>query len=884
MDRIVFYSGDETGYVVEKDNYKNSFFSEQYTSALKLFKSIYSSRGPVSNIIAFCGDRGEGKTSCMRSFMELLKNETALKTFEPDWSFNVDDIKILDVIDPAFFDKKHNLIELVLGQMYGEITKNVEQDEEYSAKLNQEYDLLKDFQTAKTHLAHLEKEKRELYDPLEELSSLSAGINLEKCLDKLIAAYLKFQNKKKLVLAIDDLDLNMTEGYRMAEQIRKYLNHKSCILLISLKVGQLTEVIANSIAKEVGTSKWESDDLIAMASKYVVKLIPYGNRVLMPSINDLCDVKLQICNRGDALKNPKDLNCVKDEVTRLIFMKTRYLFYNEKGSVSPIVPKNLRSLRLLLGMLLQMEDFESNESHSANKKIFKSYLFDEWTKCLDADDQRFVCGLLDYQDLSGINKYVISHFENSSYRSFVDVSVKETSEYDVSLGQVFRTLSYVGNINTDNEIKKLIFFLRSYYSMKLYELYDVISETEGGLYPLDSSAEEEVVKVDTIFKHVNQLQKLLNGAYFRYAPDELLAPQRVGGTRDLHAINGAKLNELLKVVSGQMEQFADVHYEKDDASDEAKKWSAFKKDFRMCEFFILTTTRSITSKEKDAKKFFDSPNASVPAYMTEYNPNMGYYLFDVMAPFYNIVNIKYAYMKFADIGDIYEYALKHEWSLLRQMMRCAFNNRKDKKILLESEHMDVAIHCLASDAIIRNADVHSAILETMQTNRYKIKETGSTSGLLEKTYSALTKIGMKTYSYSEGKAHEIHFVFLSAIIEFLSEMDDDDEKVFDSIFYVNSVNDAVDLTNLSPEESSWLDNTYSFLAFSHYPLKGNTVIDKLQRNLSPEVKQNLKRGIFQKQINKNKSYSSWDEVKSSLAAIVPQLSEAVSSNGNDEEQ
>lgn len=94
----------------------------------------------------------------------------------------------------------------------------------------------------------------------------------------------------------------------------------------------------------------------------------------------------------------------------------------------------------------------------------------------------------------------------------------------------------------------------------------------------------------------------------------------------------------------------------------------------------------------------------------------------------------------------------------------------------------------------------------------------------------------------------------------------------------------MDLTNLSPEESSWLDNTYSFLAFSHYPLKGNTVIDKLQRNLSPEVKQNLKRGIFQKQINKNKSYSSWDEVKSSLAAIVPQLSEAVSSNGNDEEQ
>lgn len=71
MDRIVFYNGEETGYVVERTNFNNSFFAEQYASALKLFKNIYCSKGPVSNIIAFCGDRGEGKTSCMRSFINF---------------------------------------------------------------------------------------------------------------------------------------------------------------------------------------------------------------------------------------------------------------------------------------------------------------------------------------------------------------------------------------------------------------------------------------------------------------------------------------------------------------------------------------------------------------------------------------------------------------------------------------------------------------------------------------------------------------------------------------------------------------------------------------------------------------------------------------------
>ena len=383
MDRIVFYNGEETGHVLETDCFQDSLFREQYTFALKLFKSIYSSQGPVSNIIAFCGDRGEGKTSCMRSFMELLKKDSELHKFESILPFKADDVEILDVIDPAFFDKKHNLIELVLGQMYGKISGQSIQNADYSAKLNERNNLLRYFQKAKRHLGHLEKEKRELYDELEELDALSAGVKLEECIGLLFEEYLKFQNKKKIVLAIDDLDLNMTEGYKMAEQIRKYLNHKSCILLIGLNVSQLSTVIQNSIAKELKTSPSESPELSVMASKYVMKLIPYGNRVLMPSIGELCNMKLQICRRGDALKELKDLNSVKDEVTRLIFMKTRYLFYNEKGSVSPIVPMNLRSLRLLLGMLMHMEDFEDNKSHSGNKRIFKSYFFNEWTKCLD---------------------------------------------------------------------------------------------------------------------------------------------------------------------------------------------------------------------------------------------------------------------------------------------------------------------------------------------------------------------------------------------------------------------------------------------------------------------------------------------------------------------
>lgn len=804
--------------------------------------------------------------------MKLLSQDSELDNFDKNLPFNASKIELLDVVDPAFFDKKHNLIELVLGQMYGRLTQKALDDEEYSSELSKKQKLFNNFQKAKMCLAHLEKEKKELYDPLEELEALSAGINLQQCLGTLFEEYLKFQGKDKLVLAIDDLDLNMTEGYRMAEQIRKYLNQQSCILLIGLNIGQLTEVIKNSIAKELNVREWEYEDLPTMAMKYVMKLFPYGNRVLMPSINDLCEVKLQICDRGDSLKELNSLNSVKDEVTRLIFRKTRYLFYNEKGNVSPIVPRNLRSLRLLLGMLLQMEDFKDNASHAANKRVFKSYFFREWTKCLAKGDQDFVNGLIEYLDLGGINKYVMVQFPEEIRESGLDdTNGTNISEQDISLGQVLDNLSYVAKRSTSSDEKLLIFFVRSFYSMKLYELYDVISETQNGIYPIASSDDNEVVKVDTLFRNVNQLQKLLNGNYFRYAQNDFLAPRKDGRARDLHAINGKELNDKLKNVCTQLNLYKDADFAEEDNSEEASNWRQFKKDFRECEFFILSTLRSLISKEKeDTTKFFFSPASSLPAYMTDYKSNMGFYLFDVMAPFYNIVNIKYAYKRFAEIGDIYDYALNHEWSLLRSMMSAAYVYKGSPALKDGENYTDVAMHCLISDAVIRNADVHSSIVETMLTNRLKEKETGSTVGLLEKTYNALTKIGMKTYFYSEGKAHEIHFSFLNAIVDFLKETED---EVFEKIFYINKDDVVNEDGELTAEDSQWLDEHFHSEIQAQYPAIGKTIISRIRKFMDDDWKANLPRGYWQGIIDNKKRYQSWTEVKNVIGSKIATLKE-----------
>lgn len=190
-----------------------------------------------------------------------------------------------------------------------------------------------------------------------------------------------------MVISIDDIDLNIKGAYEMVEQIRKYLLSEQCILFVSLHINQLINVVATYLDKEDSPyNRLETED---MATKYVTKLIPLDNRVIMPKTYDFCDKRLQIYKKHEDLAPSTIYNSVKEAVVQLIYNKTRYLFYNSKGGVSPIVPNNLRSLRHLIGLLYNMENFVDNATSEANKHAFKAYFFQTWIYQLDKEDQKF---------------------------------------------------------------------------------------------------------------------------------------------------------------------------------------------------------------------------------------------------------------------------------------------------------------------------------------------------------------------------------------------------------------------------------------------------------------------------------------------------------------
>lgn len=804
MENVKFYKGEETGEVIETKGYKDSIFSDNYKQAFGLLYEIVGSgsNNSKSNIIAFCGDRGEGKSSCMRSFLYAISHKEAFDEIatSKDLPFSYDSFELLDLIDPAFFDKNHNLIELMLGQMFNKL-----QFEENIPNVDKTYErneLMKKFSDSMICLNHLEKEKTKLFDELSELGNLASGMRLAKCLSDLFQQYLKYRGKKRLIIAIDDLDLNMTEAYRMSEQLRKYLNNKHCVITIAMKSQQMVEAVASAIKSDIRLEV-TNDEVTNMAIKYVTKLIPYCNRVTMPGVVLLYDSPFYLYKSRPSNELEVETSSLKETVVKLIFRKTRYLFYNAKNNVSRIVPENLRNLRQLIGMLLAMPDPDTSSTLRSNQQVFKNYFFYYWTLRLDNKYKEIVKELIEETKSADINAFVIQTIK-SLQDSFIVVSSRDillqkilatdNCNYNISVGDALYAINCLESNTVDSELKDFIFFLKSFYSMRLYELYDFVTDNiTTELYPLEEK-ETEIYHNEKRFNGTNVLQRFVAGSMVAYSSSDIIA-----NNRDRRSVKTAPLFSKLKSFGPMVEAYkADLVDGKLPVGKE-EAWKAFKEDFRLCEYFILNTIRTIDSNQKQNTEV-DRANVK-PYYLGNYNVERGYLVFDVLSVFYNLTNPCYAYHRFDDMADIYDFANSQDWTLLG--------------CLKQKSNAPHDIHKLMSNAVIRNVDVHSSLLESLADFREKDKTSGSNKTRLGELYKSIMRnCRMKLYHEDQ---YEMSFSFLQAFVDFLKNVGD---EAFDSIF---SIDNSVDLPNV--EEV--FENS---LAVINKDILGKNVIKRISTN------------------------------------------------------
>ena len=229
QEKIIFNIGEENKPVVYGlDNFQESIFKDQLMLFFKhlqrkleqksmdnaIFNDIYD-----NNIIAFIGERGAGKTSCMYSALKIVKDAQEKDDWRPIYGEHYKPkkkIKLLKTIDPSFFDTKHNILEMLIGEMYRELKQRKERN---ASDLNRDklHTLLAQFQETKRHLRFLATASNPFSqdDELEELDYLSSGADLRDSISLLIQRFLKLTGDDVLMIGIDDIDLNTKQGYSM---------------------------------------------------------------------------------------------------------------------------------------------------------------------------------------------------------------------------------------------------------------------------------------------------------------------------------------------------------------------------------------------------------------------------------------------------------------------------------------------------------------------------------------------------------------------------------------------------------------------------------------------------------------------------------------------
>ncbi len=782
---IVFRTGEETKPVImNAENLEGSLLNEQVNQALKCVGAMVQECADKNerkdfpfvdvyhnNIISYIGERGSGKTSCMYTVANLL-----MKSDESNYY-------CLDAIDPSFFDEHHNVIQIVIGKMYGVFNKAQEKPYYDQKREHEIVELRNCFYEAKKHLKYLDKEPEYSDDnEMEALYQLSSGIDLKESLRNLIKEFLKFFGRKILLITIDDIDQNFSRAYEMAEQIRKYLIIPGVIIQLAAKLEQLSDVIQIKMALQYknlpGSNKQDYAD---MADRYLTKLLPLESRIYMPTMDVFYETPLKIILDGQG--KTVEIGDVKTTVTQLIFQKCRYLFYNTKGSTSYIVPRNLRELRMLLSLLIKMPDYRTYSKDNKlviaenNKIVFKNYLFSDWLNKLSEDSRRIAEELIGEEEPVRFNKKVVQLLADvSDYRYIsevvpdyiADITNRNNAMYNVSLGDVFTYIDYMSKLESQKDGHLLLFFIKTLYSIRLYEYYDMVTDVLEN--PDEKEFDSKPYRKDEVLESVSYLQKFVGGSYY-YISGKSVIPTIGGGVKDnqreKRLIDGAVLNVLIRDLVARYARIGKATI---------PEKIIFAEDLRIAEFFMLTVSRFIYSKGGGKEQ--GNYRTNTDAYYDRDLSKVTNMEFNVMSPFFNLLDVKHAYGRFSP----YIFEIAKEWYGGDGVASSLYN-----QLLQECNEINgySAEHNLLSKSTIRNAEIAEDLFAFLERQSSRLRPENGEIGVLADFYRMVFMYHIATYDLEKGgndksQPYIIRFIPFKVLAEFL--MNCKDQQQFYNIY------------------------------------------------------------------------------------------------------
>lgn len=507
--------------IEKKEDLEGSFFHSVYKQASALMNDIIEPQNnknnkekkdyknvdnDFNNIIAFVGERGSGKTSSMISFSESLKGKTSY-----DAEFH-----LLDMIDPSVFDNtRDSIVEIIVATMFKNFKKKLKEKKDSGSYESDKLKLIAQFEKVYKDIKTLNNNKNNIFNEsaenIEALVDLASAINMKKDLEILVKLYLKYMASEEdfLVISIDDLDMNISSGEKMIEEIRKYLVTPKVVILMAIRFPQLEMLVKQKNIKELKIlvdhaekiDKIKTDgqqenfkkiegELENKTDKYLEKIIPYNKRIFMPKFNS-GNVKIEI-----KLKN---LNCEKQLIAecmaKLYYDYLRYIIVTP-AQYNVVVPNTLRELVELIQIFDKMQVVSvEHESETIVKNIgqVKKYFSETFIhKINDISMKKLLQEVVD-APLISINRKILLFLngelkkrrkvDNLSKKKdgtdidiMIDSYIKEIDDYSrsimeksVNMGDIVTWSKLFADTNLFTNEKNFSELLKSIYSFRLLE-------------------------------------------------------------------------------------------------------------------------------------------------------------------------------------------------------------------------------------------------------------------------------------------------------------------------------------------------------------------------------------------------------------------------------
>lgn len=334
----------------------------------------------ANNTIAFCGSRGQGKTSTMLSFGNALRGEgvsSILNELDPEKMIADSRFHVMDPIDPTMLKKGGHITEIVLSYLYGQMRRMFDGGKGRDLSTREREKELRRFQQSIGWLSR-SSDRIDRSDDFYDFEKPGHGFDIKENLYHIIDSFLQLDTGEYdreaysrprhpgkelfLVIMLDDMDLQLENSYDILEEVRQYLQLPNTIVLMAADIVQLRRTIAMHYSSQMSTAlKYElmdQDEIHRLTAKYMDKLIPAAQTIYLPEYKPtICrgnDIIVEFADEGtESLEKAEELHT---KFFEMIFRKTSLVFVRHQSYVNNLFPATLRGLRQLYRLLDSMPE------------------------------------------------------------------------------------------------------------------------------------------------------------------------------------------------------------------------------------------------------------------------------------------------------------------------------------------------------------------------------------------------------------------------------------------------------------------------------------------------------------------------------------------------